>query len=101
MKLGCSLTSCLGGTLLLTVLCCLVYVQSGRLSETCQFFEEMPERNIVLRTSMHCGLAGVGRIHEALSLFNAMPNKNIISRNSMIAGLVRNGVLEIARLVFD
>ncbi|KAF3431731.1 hypothetical protein FNV43_RR26466 [Rhamnella rubrinervis] len=68
------------------------YVQSGRLPEAWQLFEQMPERNVVSWTSMLCGLANVGRIDEAWRLFNAMPEKNIISWNSMIAGLIKMGM---------
>jgi pentatricopeptide repeat protein len=66
-----------------------------------QFFEEMPERNVVSWTAMVVGYAQNGRVEEAMRLFQKMPERSVVTWNAMISGCAQNGLVEEAQRLFQ
>ncbi|KAK2970148.1 hypothetical protein RJ640_019616 [Escallonia rubra] len=87
-----------------------VYVQTalvefysglGRVLQSRQVFDEMPERDGFAWTTMVTAHARVGDLSSARRLFDDMPERNTASWNSIIAGYARLGDVESAEFLFS
>ena len=54
------------------------YEQKGRIQDACNFFNRMPEKNVVSWTVMVTALVQCGRLDEARKLFDEMPDRNVV-----------------------
>ncbi|KAK8969021.1 Pentatricopeptide repeat-containing protein [Platanthera guangdongensis] len=67
------------------------FIRAGDLHAALEFFHQAPDENeVVLRTTMICGLMSAGNVEHAWKLFDNMPLRNSVTWNAMIAGLVEN-----------
>ncbi|KAK9269922.1 hypothetical protein L1049_025495 [Liquidambar formosana] len=63
-------------------------------------FEEMPERNCFVWSSMICGYCKKGDVEEARAIFDRIPVRNLVNWNSIISGYAQNGFCEEALELF-
>jgi len=77
------------------------YCQAGRISDAREWFDRMPERNIVAWNVMLQGYVRLSLMEEASKLFEEMPDKNSVSWTTIISGLARAGKLQEAKDLLD
>ncbi|KAL5744583.1 hypothetical protein ACOSQ2_027699 [Xanthoceras sorbifolium] len=64
------------------------------------FFERMPEKNVVSWTLMIGAYSDVGDLETARKFFNQMPRRNVVTWNSMISSYTQRGKFEQALDLF-
>ncbi|CAK9140643.1 unnamed protein product [Ilex paraguariensis] len=72
-----------------------------RIDESKQVFDEMPERDVFVWTTMISAHARVGDMGCAWGLFDEMPERNTATWNTMIDGYARLGNVEAAEHLFN
>ncbi|CAK9140645.1 unnamed protein product [Ilex paraguariensis] len=77
------------------------YSTLGRIDESKQVFDEMPERDVFVWTTMISAHARVGDMGCAWGLFDEMPERNTATWNTMIDGYARLGYVEAAEHLFN
>lgn len=69
-----------------------MYAKLGLIYDAKRYFDEMPERNVVVCNTMITGLMRCGMIKESHSLFRSLKERDSISWTIMITGLMQNGL---------
>lgn len=69
----------------------------GRVEDARRLYDEMPEKDVVARTSMVCGYCNAGRTREAREVFDEMPKRNVVSWTAMVSGYAHNGQVWFSR----
>nr|XP_010923534.1 pentatricopeptide repeat-containing protein At1g31430 [Elaeis guineensis] len=77
-----------------------MYAKFGEMGEARRLFDQMPEHDIVSRTTLLSGYASMGHLTLAHEIFDKMPDRNVVAWNAMIAGYVLNGCFEEAILLY-
>ncbi|KAL6349812.1 hypothetical protein AAG906_001699 [Vitis piasezkii] len=69
-----------------------MYTKLGLIYDAKRYFDEMPERNVVMCNTMITGLMRCGMIEESQRLFCGLKERDSISWTIMITGLMQNGL---------
>ncbi|OMP09305.1 hypothetical protein COLO4_05607 [Corchorus olitorius] len=77
------------------------YANVGKIVESKEVFDEMPERDVFAWTTMVSAFLKVGDLGSSKRLFDEMPERNTATWNAMIDGHARVGDLESAELYFN
>ncbi|KAJ7965461.1 Pentatricopeptide repeat-containing protein [Quillaja saponaria] len=78
-----------------------MYSRCGSISDACQLFEEMSQRNSFSWSTLIEGYMKLGNKEKSLELFNSMPQKNDYSWTVIISGFTKAGEIEVAQNLFN
>eukprot|EP01018_Ginkgo_biloba_P001596 Gb_35886 [translate_table: standard] len=77
-----------------------MYAKCSDIKNARHVFDIMPQRDVVLWTTMIVGYVQNGLVDEALKLFQKIPQRDVVSWNAMISGYVQNGHIDEALKLF-
>ena len=69
-----------------------MYAKLGLIYGAKRYYDEMPERNVVMCNTMIIGLMRCGMVEESKRLFHGLKERDSISWTTMISGLMQNGM---------